>query len=313
MNTLYFKYAVEVGKTGSITQAADNLYMAQPNLSKAIRELEDTVGIEIFERTSKGVAPTKKGVEFLNHAKNILAELEKLEDLRLPDSSGNQTLSIAIPRGSYISSCVTAFMSELDMSKPASVKIKETNSVDAVNIVADGQFKFGIIRYKAEYEKYFLDFLKEKGMESQTVWDFKCIALMPESHPLAGVDKITLDDLKKYVEILYGDMSVPYISSSEQFKKDNDLDSLRHYILLYDRCSQFDMLSSINSAFMLGSPVPDFLLERYGLVQRAYSGHGRRHKDVLIYPSGYAFSQWDMKFLDMLYAAKNAVAFKDYR
>ena len=59
MNTLHFKYAVEVEQTRSITQAAENLYMAQPNLSKAIKELEDSLGIIIFERNSKGVTPTK--------------------------------------------------------------------------------------------------------------------------------------------------------------------------------------------------------------------------------------------------------------
>lgn len=69
MNTLHFKYSVEVEKTRSITQAADNLYMAQPNLSKAIRELEDTLGITIFERTPKGVVPTKKGAEFFELCK----------------------------------------------------------------------------------------------------------------------------------------------------------------------------------------------------------------------------------------------------
>ena len=69
MNTLYFKYAVEVEKTHSITKAASNLYMAQPNLSKAIKELEDTLEINIFERTSKGVFPTAKGKEFLEYAK----------------------------------------------------------------------------------------------------------------------------------------------------------------------------------------------------------------------------------------------------
>ena len=65
MNTLHFKYAVEVEKTGSISQAAENLFMAQPNLSKSIKELEDTLGIGVFERTSKGVIPTIQGKEFL--------------------------------------------------------------------------------------------------------------------------------------------------------------------------------------------------------------------------------------------------------
>lgn len=64
MNTLHFKYAVEVEKTRSITQAADNLYMAQPNLSKAIRELEDTLGSTIFERTQKALSRQKRAPSF---------------------------------------------------------------------------------------------------------------------------------------------------------------------------------------------------------------------------------------------------------
>ena len=65
MNTLHLKYAVEVERTGSISRAAENLFMGQPNLSKAIRELEETTGITIFKRTSKGVLPTPKLKAFL--------------------------------------------------------------------------------------------------------------------------------------------------------------------------------------------------------------------------------------------------------
>jgi DNA-binding transcriptional LysR family regulator len=61
MNTLYFRYAVEIEKTGSISKAAENLFMAQPNLSKAIKELEENLNIKIFERTSRGVMPTLRG------------------------------------------------------------------------------------------------------------------------------------------------------------------------------------------------------------------------------------------------------------
>lgn len=81
MNTLHFKYAVEVEKTGSISQAAENLFMAQPNLSKAIRELEDTLGITIFRRTSKGVVPTDEGSEFLQYARNIMKQIDNMESI----------------------------------------------------------------------------------------------------------------------------------------------------------------------------------------------------------------------------------------
>ena len=73
MNLLHLKYAVEIEKTGSITKAANNLFMGQPNLSKAIKELENEIGITIFRRTTKGVAPTEKGGEFLGYAKAVSA------------------------------------------------------------------------------------------------------------------------------------------------------------------------------------------------------------------------------------------------
>ena len=79
MNTQHMKYVVEVEKTGSITKAAHNLYMGQPNLSKAIKELENELGIAIFRRTAKGVEPTRKGAEFLTYAKTILAQIDELE------------------------------------------------------------------------------------------------------------------------------------------------------------------------------------------------------------------------------------------
>ena len=117
MNTLYFKYAVEVEQTRSITQAAENLFMAQPNLSKAIKELEDSLGIIIFERNSKGVTPTKKGMEFLEYAKNILVQLNKMEALASEDNGQRQYFNIAIPRGSYIANGFINFVSELDYKK----------------------------------------------------------------------------------------------------------------------------------------------------------------------------------------------------
>ena len=94
MNTLFFKYAVEVEKTRSITKAAEQLFMAQPNLSKAIRELEESMGFSIFERTSKGVFPTKRGVRFLEYAKNILNQLDRMEELSRPDHLDVQQFNI---------------------------------------------------------------------------------------------------------------------------------------------------------------------------------------------------------------------------
>ena len=72
MNTLYFKYALEVERAGSISQAAQNLYMAQPNSSKAIKDLETELGYTIFNRGAGGIKVTEKGDEFLYHARKLM-------------------------------------------------------------------------------------------------------------------------------------------------------------------------------------------------------------------------------------------------
>ena len=80
MNIQHLKYAVEVAKTGSISKAAETLYINQPNLSRAIRELEGSLGITLFERSAKGMTSTREGREFLRNAEKVLAELDEIEN-----------------------------------------------------------------------------------------------------------------------------------------------------------------------------------------------------------------------------------------
>ena len=82
MNLQALRYAVEVEHAGSISLAAENLFMNQPHLSKAIRDLEKEMGFDIFNRTSRGIVPIDEGEEFLNHAKEVLAKVAVLEQLR---------------------------------------------------------------------------------------------------------------------------------------------------------------------------------------------------------------------------------------
>ena len=80
MNLLHVKYAVEIAKTKSISKAAQALYTTQPNLSRAIKELEQTLGITIFERTSSGIITTPEGEEFLEHTRGIISQLDEIEN-----------------------------------------------------------------------------------------------------------------------------------------------------------------------------------------------------------------------------------------
>jgi DNA-binding transcriptional LysR family regulator len=308
MNTLHFKYAVEVERTRSITQAAENLFMAQPNLSKAIKELEDTLGIEIFERTSKGVLPTQKGAEFLVYAKNVLEQLNKMERLYIPEDSGRQTFKISIPRGSYIAHAFTRFVAGLDADKEIDVSVQETNSMQAISSVTDEGYKLSIIRCQTDYENYFLDYLEEKNLLFEPIWEFEYLALMSRQHPLASASKVAYNDLTTYIEVVHGDTAIPYLPAGKV-----KTSKAKKCIYVYERGSQFDILSHIPKTYMWVSPIPENLLDLYDLVQRKCHAANHKYKDLLIYPKGYQFTTLDRKFIDELYASKNEVAFKQYK
>ncbi len=307
MNTLHFKYAVEVERTRSITQAAENLFMAQPNLSKAIKELEDTLGITIFERTPKGVIPTPKGAEFLGYAKNVLEQLDRMEQLYIPENTERQCFRISIPRGSYIAHAFTRFVAELDADKEIDVNVQETNSMQTITNVAEGQFDLGIIRYQIDYENYFLDYLAEKNLQFEPIWEFEYLALMSQQHPLASSEKVRYEALSQYIEIVHGDTVVPYLPANKVQRTE-----AKRRIFVYERGSQFDILSHIPKTYMWVSPIPDSFLKLYGLVQRKCHAANHKYKDLLICRKGYAFTAQDKKFIDHLYASKNEVAFHQY-
>jgi len=312
MNTLHLKYAVEVERTSSISQAAENLFMGQPSLSKAMKELEDSLGYTIFERTSKGVIPTQKGIEFLSYARNILVQIANMEALSNSASTDTQNFNISIPRGSYIADAITSFVSGLEESKCININVQETNSMQVISNIIDGPFNLGIIRYQIEYENYFLNYLADKQLQFEPIWEFEHLALMSENHPLAQKEKVDYQELKEYTEIAHGDTAIPYILQSNHIKADVAMKSTKH-IYVYERCSQYDLLTTIPTTYMWVSPIPEKWLNRYNLIQRKCKASGHRYKDVFIYPKEYKFSSLDRSFLDKLSEAKNEVLFRDYK
>lgn len=310
MNTLHFEYAVEVERTGSITKAAQNLYMAQPNLSKALKDLEDTLGYQIFERTPQGVVITEKGKKFIDCAKSILYKLKELEDTEQRTHEQFQEFKISIPRGSYIVNGFTEFVAELDEKKKIDITVKETSSIQTIADVAEGHHNLGIIRYQTLYENYFLDYLLRKDLEYDAIWEFEYVLVMSKKHPLSTKEKILKEDLQNYIEILHCDTEIPFIRESSETEQTAENAKKRIYV--YERGSQFDLLTNVETTYMWVSPIPESYLEQYGLVQRVCSVNSNSYKDLLIYSKGYEFTKLDMQFQKKLYESKIEVSSKRY-
>lgn len=304
---LQLKYAVEVEKTGSISKAAENLYMNQPNLSKAIRDLEDDLGIAIFDRTTKGVVPTEKGREFLGYARSILTQIAEMEALYKPPADQRVRFGVCVPRASYVSSAFTEFVRTLGPETDIAVRYRETDALTAVKSVAGSEVGIAVIRYQMIYETYFLNALAERSLWYEPVWEFALAALMSAEHPLAAKGFIEEADLTKYTQIVHGDLVVPALPVAEARQLAEEREK-RRTISVYERGSQFELLSRIPSTYILGSPVPRDALDRFRLVQRACALPNNRYRDILIARTEYHYSRADRLFIEKLRQAAEAVA-----
>lgn len=309
LNTQYFRYALEVEKTGSITQAASNLFMSQPTLSKAIKDMEETIGFPIFKRTSKGVVPTHRGLEFLSHARRIAAQVQKMEQALQRENTSHQLFSLAIPRVNYIAQATSEYVSTFNSGTDIEIDIMETNSMDVIDAVADGHFVLGIMRCHEEDREYFLKYLAEKDLQYESVWRSDYVALMHKDHPLARRSDLTAEDFLPYVEVVFGDETVPYIRISEAKVVSGALQNKKR-VRIYDRATQFDLLHANPRAYTWVSPLPEKTLQNADLIQRRCTVTGK-FEDFLIYRSGYRFSRLDHAFVDKLYLRRNEVAYAE--
>ena len=295
MNLMHLKYAVEVAKAGSINKAAEALYMGQPNLSRAIKELEASLGITIFDRSAKGMVPTAEGEEFLSYARKILNQIDEVEALYRDDSPKKQKFSVSVPRSCYISYAFAQFSKHIN-ENPAEIFYKETNSMRAIKNILQSGYKLGILRYAENYDKYFKEMLDEKGLSYEVITTFTYVLIMNKSSKLAALKDIHFSDLQSYIEIAHADPYVPSLPAAA-VKKEELPDNINRRIFVFERASQLDLLSENEETFMWVSPAPDKLLERYGLVQRECRENKKVYKDVLIYKNGYHLTELDNMFM----------------
>lgn len=310
MNLVHLKYAVEVARCGSINKAAENLYMGQPNLSRAIKELENSLGITIFQRSSKGMILTPDGEGFISYAQKILREVDEIEEMYKTENRVKQRFSISVPRASYISYAFSKFTNSITSDAAAEIFYKETNSMRVISNILKADYKLGIIRYAEHFDRYFKNMLEEKGMAYEVVTEFRYNLLMSCEHRLAVKSRILYSDLEPYIEIAHADPYVPSLPFYE-VKKEELPDDIDKRIFIFERASQFELLSSNSRTFMWVSPIPYDMLERYDLVQRTCEDNIKTYKDVLIYRKDYKLTSLDLKFIEELMAAKEKFVKRD--
>ena len=153
------------------------------------------------------------------------------------------------------------------------------------------------------YPAWIKEICEEKGLSYELVAEFSYVLIMSRDHPLAERETITYDDLSGYVEIAHADPYVPTLSMSKVFREELP-DKVDQRIFVFERASQFDLLSENPKTFMWVSSASQQILDRYNLVQRVCIGNKKTYRDVLIYHKGYKLSKLDKEFITALCQAK---------
>lgn len=202
MNLLHMKYAVEIAEAKSINRASETLFVGQPTLSRAIKELEQNLGIKIFDRSAKGMFLTPDGEVFIRYAKAILKQVDEVEAAFRRSGTRRQRFSLSCPRASYISDAFTAFSLLFKPSDAIDAFYYETNSANTVKNVLQEDYRLGIVRYAAEYDKYYKDMLEEKNLAYELVAEFRYVLVAGRNSSLARAGMSNFDICLKTISKL---------------------------------------------------------------------------------------------------------------
>ena len=298
MNFIHLKYAVEIEKTGSVSKAADNLYMGQPNLSKAIKELEKETGITIFIRTPKGVTPTEKGREFLKRARELVNSFDRLCDDYEKEKSGVTEFSIAVPRAEHMAMAFSNLAASRQDNSGVRLHYTEADNRSITEKLLSYDIRIGIITLGRDKEKKYLKLLDEYGISYRTLQEYDMKIICGRESALAGhKGNITPSDLSELSELIYADSEGKERISGGTGKT----------ITIGDRGNSYRLLASLPYAYTWSAPLPESILSGYGLVQLGADSFKRKCKDILIYRRGYEMSVLEEQFLSELESVREDI------
>lgn len=256
----------EIWRTGSITRAARNLYMGQPNLSRLLQEVEEEVGFPIFRRSAKGVEPTADGLLFLHRAQEVERAMEHME--RTYGAKRKVPVRILIPQSFYAVTSLADFLSwearqapgaghtlpHLSMEEEAPEMIEEK--------VKQNEQILGLIRYEKERAHALHDRWQRQGLYWEELFTFHEKVTMAQNHPLAEKATIRREELQPFTELRN------QYDHTGLGREENSTGTEKNVLTVPDRYDQLQILKQVPGAYLWTGPLPQKILQQYGLCQK---------------------------------------------
>ena len=286
MTLQQLKYVTTIANIGSISEAAKRLFVSQPSLTKAIKELEKEMGITIFDRTNKGITVSKEGERFLGYARQVLEQAALLEEKYKSQSGGKKQFSVSTQHYSF---AVNAFVELLKGAgiDQYDVSLRETQTYEIIDDVAHMKSEIGLLFYNDFNRPVLEKLIHTNELTFTELFTAHPHIFIGKNHPLANKDVVSMDELEKYPYISFeqGDHNSFYFSE-EIF---STVVRPKH-IRVRDRASLFSLLlgldgytvsSGVIDEEVNGENIISVPLAEEGLMHIGYITNNKMHRSRL--------------------------------
>ena len=242
MTLQQLKYVACVAETGNITLAAEKLFISQPSLTTAIRNLEQEINITIFNRNNKGVTLSNEGNVFLSYARQVLEQADLLASKYTTAVERKPSFSVSCQHYSF---AVNAFIDVINQFNANSYNftIRETQTHEIMTDVNQRISEIGVLYMSSKNEEIISKFLKQYDLKFELLFTAHPHVFINNTHPLAKKDIITLEDLDDYPYLSFEQGEYNSFYFSEEILSTLDR---RKNIKVRDRATLFNLLIGLN-------------------------------------------------------------------
>ena len=248
MNISQIRYVLEVAASSSMREAAKKLYISQPALSTSIHELEEEIGILLFERSNKGIVLTDEGREFLVYAKKAVSQYEILEERYLSNDADRERFSVSTQHYNFAIKAFTSVIGESQLGK-YTFSIHETKTSKVLEDVRDLKSQVGVISFSAANEDLIRKLIKEYQLEFTPLMKRETYIYIWKDHPFANRKEISIEEMQEYPCIAFDQSDDSNFYLSEEAMADYAFEKL---IKSDDRATSMELIAVLNG-YSIGS------------------------------------------------------------
>ncbi len=242
MTILQLKYVIALANSTSMREAASRLFISQPALSSTIRELEEELNIQIFERTNRGISITESGRDFLVYAKQAVSQYELIEDRYIEKNKDKKHFSVSMQHYVFAVHAFVNAVKEFHSSKYV-YSVYETRTDEVLNNVKNLKSEIGVISYSNSNEKVMKKLFREYQLQFTPLMKRDTYAYIWKSHPLADRTELSLSELEEYPCVSFDQNSESEFYLAEEALGDYDFSKL---IRTNDRATSAELMAALN-------------------------------------------------------------------